>query len=252
MPIAATAKTAKTQLIAAAAAGIAALTLTACDAQSGPGAGSAGLPSDSDIRQVTVVGAGQVQGTPDTLTLNASMESLAPDATAAMNQTNERQQAVIDGLLGLDIDEADIATTEASLQPQFGGPDGDAITAYRATNSINVKIRDLDQASDAIGLIVQTGGNATRINSISYSIEDDSQLVRDARARAFEDARDRADQYAGLAGMSLGKVISITESGGATPPMPMPMPRGAMEAAVPLEPGQQTVGFSVTVIWELS
>jgi uncharacterized protein YggE len=33
--------------------------------------------------------------------------------------------------------------------------------------------------------------------------------------------------------------------------MPAPMPRAAMEA-VPLEPGQQTVSFSVTVIWELT
>jgi uncharacterized protein YggE len=33
--------------------------------------------------------------------------------------------------------------------------------------------------------------------------------------------------------------------------MPAPMPRAAMEA-VPLEPGQQSVSFSVTVIWELT
>lgn len=247
MSIAATTKTARTRLLAAGAAGVAALTLSACDAQSGPTSAAPG----ADTRQVTVVGAGQVQGTPDMLTVNASMEFVAPDATTAMAQTNARQQAVIDGLTELGIDRTDLATTEANLAPQFGADDN-TITAYRATNSIDVKIRDLDQASDAIGLIVSTGGNATRINSISYSIEDDSQLVRDARARAFQDAEDRADQYAELAGMNLGKVISITESGGATPPMPMPVPRGAMEAAVPLEPGQQTVGFSVTVIWELS
>lgn len=248
MPIAATTKPVRTRLLAAGAAAVTMLALAGCDSQSGP---ATGLTPDADTRQVTVVGAGQVQGTPDTLTINASMEFLAPDATTAMNQTNERQQAVIDELIGLGIDRADIATTEANLQPQFG-PEDNTITAYRATNSINVKIRNLDQASDAIGLIVETGGNATRINSISYSIEDDSQLVRDARARAFEDAEDRAEQYAELAGMSLGKVISISEAAGTTPPIPMPVPRGAMEAAVPLEPGQQTVGFSVTVIWQLS
>lgn len=250
MPIASTAKSARTRLLAAAAAGIAALALTACDSQSGP-VSSSSSSDPAGGRQVTVVGAGEVQGAPDTLTVNASMESLAPDATAAMNQTNERQQAVIDGLVGLGIDRADLNTTEADLQPQFGA-EGTTISAYRATNSINIKIRDLDVASDAIGLIVETGGNAARINSISYSIEDDSQLVRDARARAFDDAKDRADQYAELAGLTLGKVISISESAGSTPPMPMPVPRGAMEAAVPLEPGEQTVGFSVTVIWELS
>ena len=179
------------------------------------------------------------------------MESIAPDATAAMNQTNERQEDVIDALVDMGIDRKDLATTQADLQPQYG-PDNAAITAYRATNSINVTVRDLDQASDAIGLIVGTGGNATRINSISYSIEDDSQMVRDARARAFEDAKDRAGQYANLSGLDLGKVMSISESGGALPPQPMAAPRAMMEAAVPLEPGEQTVGFNVTVIWELN
>ena len=109
----------------------------------------------------------------------------------------------------------------------------------------------LDAASQALALIVSTGGEATRINSVNFSIEDDSQLVRDARSRAFNDAKDRAQQYAQLSGLKLGNVISISESAGATPPTPVQAPRAAM-APVPLEPGQQTVGFSVTVIWELT
>ncbi|MCH9728101.1 MAG: SIMPL domain-containing protein [Actinomycetia bacterium] len=231
--------------LAAAAAGVAALALTACDAQPAP------VADPDDARQVTVIGAGQVQGAPDTLTVDASMEFLAPDAPAAMNQTNERQRAVIDALVDAGIDRKDVTTTEADLQPQYG-PEDNVITAYRATNSIDVTIRDLDLASEAIGLIVNIGGNAARINSITYSIEDDSQLVRDARAKAFENAKDRATQYAELSGLDLGKVISISESGGAAPIPPMQAPRAMMEAAVPLEPGEQTVAFDVTVIWELT
>lgn len=218
--------------------------LAACDASSGPA-----TAQPIDVRQVTVVGAGEVQGTPDTLTINAAMEATAPDATGAMNETSERQRAVIDGLVGSGVDRADISTSQFSLQPQFG-PDNDII-GYRASNTIDIKIRQLDNASTVLAQIADTGGNATRINSVSYSIEDDSQLVRDARARAFEDARDRADQYAELSGLTLGKVISISETTSSTPPMPVPMPRAAMEA-VPLEPGEQTVGFSVTVMWELT
>jgi uncharacterized protein YggE len=169
-----------------------------------------------------------------------------------MNQTSDRQQAVINALEGAGIDRKDISTTQVSLQPQFAGGDGTAIIGYRASNSVDVKIRKLDAASQALALIVSTGGDATRINSVNYSIQDDSQLVRDARSRAFNDARDRAEQYAQLSGLKLGKVISISESGGATPPTPLPSTRGAEMAAVPLEPGQQTVGFGVTVIWELT
>jgi len=246
MPIAARAKL-YTRILVLAAAGLAAAGVSACDASSGPTS-----TGDRETRQVTVVGAGEVQGTPDTLTVNASIEFVAPDVTGAMNQTSDRQRAVIDSLVGSGIDRKDISTTQVSLQPQFAGGDSTAIVGYRASNSIDVKIRKLDSASQTLSLIVSTGGDATRINSVNYSIEDDSQLVKDARARAFDDAKDRAQQYAQLSGLDLGKVISITESGGATPPTPVPSFKGAEMAAVPVEPGQQTVGFSVTVIFELT
>ena len=147
------------------------------------------------------VGEGQVQGAPDTLTANVGMEAIAPDVTGAMTQSGDRQQAVITALVDAGIDRKDITTTQVSLQPQFG-TDGTAITGYRASNMIDVKIRDLSAASQALALIVSSGGDATRINSVNYSIEDDSQLIRDARARAFEDAKSRAEQYAQLSGLS--------------------------------------------------
>jgi uncharacterized protein len=220
---------------------VAAVTLSACD--SGPG------PVGQNSRQVTVVGSGQVQGVPDTLTAEVGIEFSAPDATTAMNRTNERQQAVITALSGAGVDRKDISTTEVSLQPEYLGTEG-TISGYRAGNSIRVKIHPADSASRVLAVIVDTGGDATRINSVSYSIADDSQLVKDARARAFEDAKARAEQYAQLSGLRLGKVISISEAGAPTP-SPAPPRGGAMPANVPLEPGQQTVNFSVTAVWEL-
>jgi uncharacterized protein len=246
MPVARRAKTTLKTLILFAAAALAITGVAACDSSSGPS-----RQPGKDARQVTVVGAGQVKGTPDTLTPNVSIEFTAPDVTTAMNQTSERQQAVITALVNAGVDRKDISTTQVSLQPQFSGPDTSAITGYRASNSIEVKIRELDSASRALALIVSTGGDATRINSVNYSIDDDSQLMRDARGRAFNDAKDRAHQYAQLSGLKLGKVISISESAGPTPPTPTPAPRATVEA-VPLEPGQQTVSFSVTVVWELT
>ncbi len=230
--------------IAFAAAGLAAAAVSACDSH------TPASPPGANPRQVTVLGTGQVQGAPDTLTANVSIEFTAPDVTTAMNQTNDRQQAVINALAGSGIDHKNTRTTEVTLQPQYNNPEPNGtatITGYRATNAIEVKIHPPDAASRTLALIVGTGGDATRISSVSYSIADDSQLVKDARARAFEDAKSRADQYAQLSGLRLGKVLSISEAPGGPPP---PAPARSM-AAVPLEPGQQTVSFSVTAVWEL-
>lgn len=222
---------------------LAAAGISGCDAQS---------PAPASHRQVTVVGSGEVRGMPDTLTADVGIEVTAPDVTAAMNQAGQRQRAVLDALTARGIDAKDVSTTSVSLQPQYG--DNSAITGYRASNSIKVTMREIDVAPATLAIIVNVGGNAARINGISYSIDDDSALVSDARARAFTDAENRARQYAELAGLSLGTVISISEtSGGGATPAPVPMERGAPMAAadVPLAPGEQTVSFSVTGVWEL-
>ena len=189
------------------------------------------------------------------MTANVGIEFSAPDVTAAMNQTNDRQQAVIDALVGAGLDRQKISTTQVTLAPQYSnpGPNGTAtITGYRASNAIEVKIHPADTASRMLALIVGTGGDATRISSVSYSIADDSQLVKDARARAFNDAKDRAAQYAQLSGLKLGRVLSISEETGGTPAAKVPFgTTRAMPTAVPLEAGQQTVSFSVTAVWEL-
>ncbi len=236
---------AKLRVLGVAAAGLIAVSASACDATSGPAAGA-----PDGARQVTVVGSGQVQGVPDTLTADVAMEFTAPDVSGALNQSSQRQQAVIDALVAI------------GHRPQgHQHHPGQRATPVHRQHHLGLPGQQCHQGQDprhrqglrqTLALIASTGGDATRINSVDYSIEDDSDLVRDARARAFDDAKNRADQYAGLSGLHLGKVISISEqSGGSTPPTPTPMPRAAMRA-VPLEPGQQTVDFSVTVIWELT
>ncbi|CAN5654094.1 SIMPL domain-containing protein [soil metagenome] len=230
-------------------AALAAAALTACDAAP-PSTPAPPLPGDTP-RQVTVVGSGEVQGTPDTLTASVGISFVGTDATTAMNQTNERMGAVNTALVDAGIDQNDIATTNVTLQPQYGTDGVSTVVGYESSNSIDVTIRDISVAGRVLALIQSNGGNATRINSLSYSFADDSELVRDARTRAFRDAEARAQQYAELSGLELGKIISISEAGGgAPPPSPMPMER-AMASAVPLSPGQQTVGFSVTAVWEL-
>jgi uncharacterized protein len=247
MPIAARTKM-TTRLFVLAAAGLT-VALSGCDATSGPIASAT-----ENVRQVTVVGNGEVKGTPDTLTINAGMEVITTDAAGALNQTSQRQKAVIDALVGSGIDRKDINTSQVSVQPQYSSGDGTTIGGYRATNTIDIRVRQLDKASQVFTLIAANGGDATRINNVALAIEDDSQLVREARARAYNDAKSRAEQYALLAEMDLGKVLSISEAPASTPPMPFPSTKGgaAEMAAVPIEPGQQTVGFSVTVVYELN
>jgi hypothetical protein len=236
-----------TRLFVLAGATLAVVGVVGCDATSAPAA----VPGTAAPRQVTVIGEGKVDGTPDTLTVSLSIAATAPDAIGASNQTSSRANAVTDALAGQGIDRKDISTTTVTLQPQYGGSDNTTIVGYQSSNSIDVKVRKIETGPQVLGVITTTGGDATRINSVTYSIEDDSQLVKDARGRAFDDAKSRAQQYAELSGLDLGKVLSISETGGVTPPPPSPVRFDVAAEAAPLSPGQQTVGFAVTVVWEL-
>jgi uncharacterized protein YggE len=236
-----------TRVFAIAGAALAVVGVVGCDATAAPTA----VPGTAAPRQVTVVGEGKVDGTPDTLTISLSIAATAPDAIGASNQTSSRANAVTDALTGQGIDRKDISTTTVTLQPQYGGSDNTTVVGYQSSNSINVKVRKIESGPQVLGAITTAGGDATRINSVTYSIEDDSQLVKDARGRAFDDAKNRAQQYAQLSGLDLGKVLSISETGGAAPPTPSPVRFDVAAEAAPLSPGQQTVGFAVTVVWEL-
>jgi uncharacterized protein YggE len=236
-----------TRVFVLAGAALAIVGVVGCDATAAPAA----VPGTAAPRQVTVIGEGKVDGTPDTLTISLSIAATAPDAIGASNQTSSRANAVTDALVGQGIDRKDISTTTVTLQPQYGS-NGTSIVGYQSSNSIDVKVRKIDTGPQVLAAVTTTGGDATRINSVAYSIEDDSQLVKDARSRAFDDAKSRAQQYAELSGLGLGKVLSISETGGVTPPPPpSPIRYDVAAEAAPMSPGQQTVGFAVTVVWEL-
>ncbi|MBF6175377.1 SIMPL domain-containing protein [Nocardia blacklockiae] len=211
--------------------------------------GCGGSDHAEPSRDVTVVGTGQVRGAPDTLNADLGVEVTAPDVSTAIQTANGRAAAVNDAVAAAGVAREDIRTTDVSLQPQYG-PDR-TVTGYRATNTVHLTVRDLSKASGVLDAAVRAGGNEARIDGVSFALDDNSKLLADARARAFADAKSRAEQYAVLSGLKLREVKSINEtrSGGGEPPTPRAQ---FARPDVPLEPGLQTVTFDVTVTWNMA
>ncbi len=136
-----------------------------------------------------------------------------------------------------------------SYMPMPDGPNG-----FDVFSSLSIKLRNLDDAGKTISDAAAAGGDATRINGISFEFEDSASLLEDAREDAFADAKSKAEQYADLAGGSLGRVVSISEnnSGGGGYPYPMAERDAAAGSAVPLYAGSQQVSVTSTVVWELN
>jgi len=203
---------------------------------------------------ITVTGQGEATATPDMATVTVGAVSEADTAADALSQNSQQVSAAIDALKDAGVEARDIQTVGFSVSPRYvnsrEGTDAPRIEGYRVSNSVIVRVRDLDRLGSLLDTLVKAGAND--IGGIAFGVSDTDRYEDTARIAAIADARHKAEIYAKAAGVRLGKVRAIDEAGGGAPgPRPM-MRMAAMEASsVPVERGEQTISASVRVVYEL-
>ncbi|HLA67626.1 MAG TPA: SIMPL domain-containing protein [Acidimicrobiia bacterium] len=227
-----------------------AVALAACG--TGEGAPSAG--DGSSASGINVTGQGKVTGTPDTLTLTLGVSVLRPTVDAATADAAARAAAIIAALQAKGVAEQDIQTANYSIYPEYDyNGTTPRLTGYRVQNQLEVKIRQLDGAGGVIDAAAAAGGDDTVVNGLAFSIEDNSDMLQMARTAAWSDAEAKATQLAQLAGVNLGKAVTITENIEYDTP-PIYYDRQATDsagAATPIEPGQQEVMVTVQITFAI-
>jgi uncharacterized protein YggE len=205
-------------------------------------------------RTVTVSADGTASGTPDTAIVQLGVQTQAAKANDALDLANENAQQLLDALKVGGVEKKDVTTTNVSLYPQYSN-DGKTITGYQASNTVMVKIRDVSKTGAIMDAAAGVVGDEITLQGVSFVIDDTGALRDAARQDAVAKAKAQADQLAAAAGLKVGKVLALTEGSAASPPMPYPAAGGAARdaaASVPIEPGQQQLDVSVTVVYELT
>ncbi|HEX5689656.1 MAG TPA: SIMPL domain-containing protein [Roseiflexaceae bacterium] len=203
------------------------------------------------MRQVTVVGEGEVKGTPDTATVQIGVETEGATAKDALAANTTQAQALQAKLKELGVAEKDIKTSNFSVYPTYGA-DGRQISGYHVTNSVSVTVRDLGAAGSLLDQVVQAGANS--INGVTFSVDDPKALLNQAREQAMQDAKAQAETLAKAGGAAVGDVLIISENIGSQPPMPLMMaaPAAADQSkAVPVQAGEQSFTVQVQVTFGL-
>lgn len=201
---------------------------------------------------VLVSGTGQVHGRPDVLAVNFGVETRGSTVDEALSRANTGLDRIRKVFSDGGVAETDMQTSELSIYPRHSD-DGTRILGYQVSEQLTVKLRDLGRAGGLLGKAAEAGGNATRIHGLAFEIEDDSQLLAEARKQAFDDAKAKASLYAQAAGRGLGRVLSVTET--VTGPSPIrernydPSYLERVTSTIPIEPGQQRLSVTVTVEW---
>jgi uncharacterized protein YggE len=230
------------------------LALGAC----APQAVASGVGGEAPGQTITVTGMGEAYGDPDTAQIQLGVSVRDENVASAVDSANEVVQSVTDALVGLGIDEVDIQTTNYSVWPEdvydpaTGRQTGERI--FHVDSTVNVIVRDVSRMSDVIATGLEAGAN--NIYGISFSIEDTAPLAEQARENALQDAAARAQALAEGMGLTLGKVVSVTEYGGGGITSRVQEAAAAEGlgggAAPPISPGQTGVSVQVQVVYEIS
>ncbi|RJF93307.1 SIMPL domain-containing protein [Sphingomonas cavernae] len=204
--------------------------------------------------KLDIVATGETRRVPDVAVINAGVVTQGADAASAMRENAQRMARVTAALKKAGIADRDIQTSTVNLQPQYryGENVPPVITGYQATNTVTVRFRDVGKSGTILDALVAEGAN--QINGPSLQIDKPEAAEDEARVDAIKKARARAVLYAGAAGLKVKRILSISEAGGYAPPPPMPYvmaSRGKAEADTAIAPGEQTVGVTVTVSFEL-
>lgn len=199
-------------------------------------------------RTITVVGTGEVHGTPDVADLAIGVSGRGDTATAVLARIADRAQKVIDTLHDAGVSDDDIQTADLSVQPAFD--DHGKVTGYQATNTVNARIHDLTKAGGIVDAAAAKAGDDISVQGITFSIDDDSTLLAAARTKATKRARAQAEQLASGAGVEVGDVQSIREESSSTP-VSYPADAAAKAAASPVMPGSETLSVQATVVFSI-
>jgi uncharacterized protein YggE len=205
--------------------------------------------ADQLRESVVVTGTGEVFGEPDMITANFAVETVASTVGEALTRAGTAATRMRDTLVRAGLTGADLRTSHAGISSRTG--DDGAITGYAVSQGLTATIRKLPRAGALISDAIAAGGDAARLNGVSFGIQDTTALLAEARRKAFADARGKAELYAREARRPLGRVLTLSETAPGYSASGERDSMAAADVAVPIEPGRQRLAATVTVEWAL-
>jgi uncharacterized protein YggE len=211
---------------------------------------------------VTIQVSERVERAPDIAHVGAGVVSLAPTAGAALAETARRMNVVIARARSSGIADRDIQTSGITVEPSYSyparGPLGDVpprIVGYRASNSVQLRVRDLQGLGTLLDALVAAGSN--NVTGPNFTVEQPAGGLSGARDRAMAEADRQAADYARRAGAKRARLLAVTE-GIANYGRPYDMQVFAVSEqsagarmATPVSPGQVTSTVNLVATYAL-
>lgn len=208
---------------------------------------------------ISVSGEGEVFALPDTASFNFSVVESASTSAEAQELANRKMRSIRENLLELGIEEKDIKTSGYNLFPRYEYPRPTGIrvlVGYEVSHNVSVKVRNIDEA----GKVLESVGRLelSNISGLNFLIEDENELIREARQKAIEDAKEKAEALSKDLGVKLVRIIGFYDSGKNYYDMPMRMEMslpsigmGGDGGSVEVMTGENRIYSTVNITYEI-
>lgn len=208
----------------------------------------------SKSRTITMTGRTTIGASPDRVEITLGVSSKAETAKDALTLNNVNMNQIISTLKENGVEEKYILTSNFSIHADYqhfkdGRPA--QVRGYNVSNTVRVQVQDVKKLGPLLDKVVSAGSN--QVHGIRFYVSNAEEIKDKARKKAVERARRKAELYTEAAGVKLGKVMVISESAHHAGNNPVPMARSlkAEATSVPISGGEQQLGVSVTISWEL-
>lgn len=247
----------KPHILLLALAATAALAVSGCSsAQAQQNPESSMVMSNQFARTITVSGTGTTRAEPDEAVARFGFTEKARDLRDAHAAVQQRVQEFVDAVADAGWDRDLVRQSGINYQPNYDylQNQGQVFRDFSASVTLTFRTETLSDVPGILNLAVEHG--VTEIQPVQYSVIDRASQEGDARKKAIENARMKAEELAEAAGATLGRVVTINEGGGGGGPTPYPMMRSMAadsEAAdfADVSPNQIQLESNVSVTWEL-
>lgn len=157
---------------------------------------------------ISVTGEGKVMVKPDEAVLSIGVETNDNDAKEAKNQNDAVMAKMIAFLKKSGINAKDYKTERVNLYQRQDYQSKKKY--YQASQSIQIQIKDLDKYETIMAGLIDAGAN--QINGIQFKSSEVEKYEAEARKKAVQNAKQKANDYAQALGQQVGKAISVFEN----------------------------------------
>jgi uncharacterized protein YggE len=200
---------------------------------------------------IIVQGEASVSVVPDMAIISLGVVTERPKAAEAFAQNNGAVAGVLEAVKAMGVEARDVSTGAIGLSAVYGGANRDApaIKGFRATNTIQIRVRSIDKAGPLVGALVDKGINS--IDGIEFAASPDTARDDALRGAAMRDARHKAQVYVEALGLKLGRVLAITPSNPRPQMHAYRMAAAAAATPAALSAGEEQQRAEVSVTYEI-